>query len=540
MAEFGMDVGIGLDELRRQQLVSDIAGAPAAPTALTAGPETPTDFPALPSAPGEPIRSPAPWEPGGPALPMPGPTRMEKTSELIKNLAPLAAQLGAGFSKGTPFEGVSQAIAGTAQAWGVGRERQKILDLLKGGQGGGQVGFPAGPERPAYSGVTTLGLTPEQTTGLYGIAETQRVGEREWPLKVMGAVGELYNRVAFADYHYASIPYLQEHARSLAAQTDNLPDKYRMEMKEKLAEIGLKLDQATKAREETKAIPAETALKEARAGKARWEIGGAPSETAQKLQVARAMPWDVHVTEQGITTHNKVTNETHTIPITGAGFKSKDTALAWNMANGNFLQRVQEDIAAKYGSDTQKAKAEWGNLMYILKNPELSATYRNETIMLHLSPANRELFTKVMSLYRTGEELRIPLEDTQKYVNTLLSVKPEAASGARPGLRGRDQPAAAAPVPAAPELAVGHGATPAVPPATVFTKGPGVYSWGGKTWRWDGTTSTQVGAPTPGGMAKPTSSAAQTPKKSVFESYRERLKSVEKGGKTFKERMEGK
>lgn len=498
-----------------------------------------------------PAASPAPWMPGEMPVQAPqttaaltapvGQTGMEKFSSKMLEISPMLASMGAGLMKGGPLEGVTQAIAGGVQGAAVGRERQKILDLL-----GGQ-GFQEGPER-SYGGVSTLGLSPEQVSGLYDIAEKQRLTERDWPLKVMDTVGNLYQRVITGDYHAAQIPYIQAQAENMKAQTKYLPYKQRMEFDEKIAEIESKLAGIAKTRAETKAIPTETAYKEA-------QIKALPpsyaAEVQGKIAVARAEPYQPVVTDRGITVINKATGKPEIeIPISKS-FTSSETNFAWTQTLGNFISKAKASIDAKFGVGSQEAKAEWDSLRYIMGKEDLTGNLHAAVLLDTLSPEDKVTFNRVMTLYREGEQYGIPPDQTQIRVNAMLGIKPEAA--APKGLKEK-QPGKAAPAAPAPAPRAAREAAPKPPPQAVgatgrqldpakFTGRPiGPYRGSaGTSVYWDGVTAWEIGvaapapAPAPSGAAKP----APKPAEAV------RLKPIglttrEWKGKSLKERTGGK
>jgi hypothetical protein len=516
-----MTLGLA-DEQLKKQLVNQIAGLN-------------TQAAALPQSSGVAVNPVAPTA-----------TATSGVQETLNKWAPLAASIGAGLAKGGPLEGATQAIAGSVQGQAVGRERQKILDLLKGtpapGTSGGLASFTGGSETPSFKGVSTLGLTPEQVTHLYDTVETQRLTERKWPLEVMNVVGDLYNKVMVGDYHAAQIPYIKAQTEKMQLESQNLPAIQRLEVEKRIQEIHETIAKTQKAQAETGAIPAETGLKQAQTEESKARRAGMPpsfeAETQAKLRVAQAEPFQPVATEQNITVIDKRTGQpTVTIPISKA-FTSTQTNMAYTQTMGNFIGKAKASIDIKYGADVQGAKRAWDNLTYTLGKEDLTGNLHAEVILDALSPADRVIFGRVLTLFREGEQYGISVDDTQKRVNAILGIKPTAEGAPTKGLREKGQ----APAPAAPAAAAPTTGPKAVNAANFGPK-YGIYEYptgSGNYYRAGaGKTPVSIEAPAPTGAVKP--AAKPTPKSAETK----KPKPIGLGGeawqgKSWKERMGGK
>jgi hypothetical protein len=270
----------------------------------------------------------------------------------------------------------------------------------------------------------------------------------------MTAMGDFYNKVTTGDYHAAQVPYLRAQANKMLAETEYLPYKQALEMREKLAEIDSKLAGTEKTRAETVTERGRPAEISARTEKTREETAGLPGERRRVaaeagkteeqtrqlryglpvgvmnqqmyMKLNEQLPYNFSHDGKSLYVGNQRTGAVNVIPNGTATPDAKVTQLAWSMVSSSFLEQAKADLMAKHPGETQKAREEYEQLLFVLSKEGMTTDAQASAVRGALTPANRVKFNRAMDVYRDGEQKGWSLETMERVVQDELGQKPAA------------------------------------------------------------------------------------------------------------------
>lgn len=365
---------------------------------------------------------------------------------VMKNLAPILAQLGAATSAGAQnpiMAGVGGVVSSALQGQQMNERLKKMVNEAV----AGKEGFPGSPvsEISAGSGLETLGLNPEQITGLYKTGMELREKERAFPLAVTQTLSSAYNAIASGDLASANAA-----AKNLEVQLAGMPENIRMAQTGKLIDIYKKIAEmssteatAAKTRAETPGIApqaeatlaktrAETVKTGAETGKTLWETGPGAQTRAERLKGVAPLeqtPFTTTVGQDII-----VTTDTRTGKVSvkerpkasTAEMKATPLNYSLGMTGSTFYNELRNDIAAGLGmKPTDKAAAdEFQSFLFTLG--QMPPDQQPYAIRGKLSIANQQKFDQVLGIYMTGAVNGVQPEDLNTMVKAKLGQKVEA------------------------------------------------------------------------------------------------------------------
>lgn len=367
----------------------------------------------------------------------------------MKSLAPLLAQLGAATSAGAQnpiMAGVGGVVSSALQGQQMNERLKKMVNEAV----AGKEGFPGSPvsEISAGSGLETLGLNPEQITGLYKTGMELREKERAFPLAVTQTLSSAYNAIASGDLASANAA-----AKNLEMQLASMPENIKMAQTGKLIDIYKKIAEmssteatAAKTRAETTGIApqakatlektvAETGATKALESSRKSEeniakFRYAPEYEAQRIRETRAgqMPFKGGVSGETAWVLNERSGVMEIRPsgkpgvaggkgLKGPEIKTADdfaSATMYEVAKRNFLTRVE-----KSGVKGTDALA-----MFMAAVRDDLGNIDNKVVLSYLSPAEQIAHAKIRDdaerAYATGMGMTPELMKTaQKHIQDI-------------------------------------------------------------------------------------------------------------------------
>lgn len=434
-------------------------------------------------------------------------TTEEKLAKGFQALGPLLSQWGTSAMRGrntvtgAPTETVGSQIGGaltsTLSTIKLNEAMRKMIaqQLSGGGVGAGFMeGQPLG-----LSSAETVGLTPEQVSGLYSTGLGLREKELERPFKNIQALSESYLKIMSGEAKPAEIALHEATAQKTLAEIAEMPTKNWQEWQAKEAAIKkitaeieeIKAKTITEqgkpatATEEIKKTKAETKLKTAEEKKI---MAGLDVDQVQALEAAKTAGGAVKISDAGdrlIVTDPKTGREKFSFPIgpkpeSGTETKTKELPMkkfAMQRIAPLVVRQLEGEMAALPGG---KQKVDLQNLISSLRG------YTGEidpgVLLAKSSPELQDKFNKLMDIY-----VKTPgLSETEfgGIVQGVLGVKGATATPEKPGEKKsvleKNKPTATT-----------------APPTTQFTtqligKPAGVYESGSWRVKWDGKTVTSV------------------------------------------------
>ena len=368
---------------------------------------------------------------------------------------------------------IAGAIGGVQQTQRLNEARRKMIaDQLGGGQG-----FQQGPAGSTIglSGLDVLGLTSEQVTGLYDTALKTREAEREHPLKVMKAVGDLYRDVTTGNLSQAQIPHVAAQTEVLAAQAKFLPTKQQLEVDKQLQEIRKSVAETAETWEKAKTEPykraeteqrtinlgfepnlkvaqtmetwASSSLKHAEANFKSWQVD--PERHREDMEKARAMPWEIHSNPKGYTMFSKVTGGKEDVVVDASTPPTVVNELGLMMTTSTMMPFVKSDFDAKLPPGTKNAREEWANFLAAMSK-EPTPEGKDRLVRGQLSPGNMNKYNQILDLYKAGIQNNVPTAALDNMARaTILNTPLVVPKLEQPGQPFTDKPAAPAAAPVA-------------------------------------------------------------------------------------------
>lgn len=195
-------------------------------------------------------------------------TTGEKVMKGIQDLSPLMAQVGTSLMRGrntvtgapteTAGSQVGSALTSMLGTMKLNEAMKKMIAQQLGGGSSFTEGQPLG-----LSSAETVGLSPEQVSGLYGTGLGIREKELERPFKNMQALSESYLKIMTGEAKPAEIALHNATAQKTLEEIAAMPAKSWQEWQAKEAATKKITAEIDEIKAKTEAIPTETARKKA-------------------------------------------------------------------------------------------------------------------------------------------------------------------------------------------------------------------------------------------------------------------------------------
>jgi hypothetical protein len=322
-------------------------------------------------------------------------------SSNFRGALPLVASIGAEMLGGKQTAGgtIGNIIAGGMQSQVLSEQYKKMMaDYLAGG-GGGNQGFQSSSE-PGIGGLSAMGLTPEQVTGVYDKGMKLRSEEREFPLKQIGILADATSKISTSEAHRAQIPYYLAHAVHLKAQIAAMPTTTRLQIMEKMAAMK-KIDA------EVTKLNNEAALQPLRVAKERAEILNIGAQAVQRVaetnrtiietgpewEKAKAIAGRAGIPNKELDAGDwkyLINTENGNIISTYKGMPSASASQSgFSLAVSDFLDPAMKAYFASF-KDKEQAARSWNSLMTMLNDPTKGGPAAMSTIR-GLLPYNQKV-----------------------------------------------------------------------------------------------------------------------------------------------------
>lgn len=457
MAEWG---GYSLlDEAMKLKMAGQAQAYTPGTPSLTGSPATGTAIPAI-----------SPELMAGPTV-KPEATFSEKLMKGMQDLSPLMAQVGTSLMRGrntltgAPTETVGSqvggALASTLSTMKMNEALKKMIaaQLSGGGGVGGGAGFTGG-QPLGLSSAETVGLTPEQISGIYGTGLQLREKELARPMTALATISDAYLKVMSGEAKPAEMEAHLATAQKAYQEIAAAPTKTMVELLAKIqgmekaqAEIG-----EIQARTKTEKEKPETARVERK--KTERQISEIEAKLDPRqirlLEVAKTAGGQVKLSDAGdrlVITDPATGTEMGSIkigakPETAAKTKAEELPLkkfAMQRIAPLVVTRLESELAAMPGG---KQKVDLQNLISSLRG------YTGEidpgVLLAKSSPELQDKFNKLMDIY-----IRTPGLSETEFGNIVQGMIGKGAAPVpteKPTGKGvvekfRSRPGAAAPTP---------------------------------------------------------------------------------------------
>jgi len=237
----------------------------------------------------------------------PEPTWTEKFMKGFQDVSPLIAQIGTSLMRGrntitgAPTETVGSQIGGALTgALGTMKMnealKKMIAQQLSGGGGvGGGAGFSEG-QPVGLTSAETVGLSPEQVTGLYKTGLETREKELKRPFESIQALSESYSKIMTGEAKPAEIALHNATAQKTLAEIDKMSTNSWQEWEIKEATKAKIIEETEEIKAKTKAIPTETTRKKAETLKTEAETrkldAQLDTQQVRLLKFAETVGWE--------------------------------------------------------------------------------------------------------------------------------------------------------------------------------------------------------------------------------------------------------
>jgi hypothetical protein len=389
----------------------------------------------------------------------PEPTTGEKVMKGIQDLSPLLSQVGTSLMRGrntvtgAPTETVGSQIGGAmTSALGTLKMNEALKKMIaqqlsgEGGSVGGGGSFNEG-QPMGLTGAETVGLSPEQISGLYSAGINLRAAELKRPFENIKAISESYQHIMTGEAKPAEIALHNATAQKTLAELANwdvkswqewqareaATKKITAEIEEIKAKTETEKGKPAAAVEEIKKTVAETKLKTAEEKKV---MAGLDVDQVQALEAAKTAGGAVKISDAGdrlIVTDPKTGREKFSFPI-GAKPESAAKTKAEELPMKKFaMQRIAPLVVRQL--ETEMAAMPGGKQKVDLQN--LISSLRGYTgeidpgvLLAKSSPELQDKFNKLMDIY-----VKTPgLSETEfgGIVQSILGVKGAPATPEKP------------------------------------------------------------------------------------------------------------